>query len=218
MNSKTEHFKEIVEKLLPVKNILIRNEDNAFEVLLECDFQVIGRILIAPFSHEYFELFRQFYDDCDPKWDLSTESRTLSNQHGTDVNTLREVENRVVSHQDARFLILTQEHVIGYLDIEEIDRIRAGQKNSFGENRYAMLDISISDRFHGTGLASLAITFLKFVAAIVQVNLYLVTSKNNERAIRFYIKHGFQKACPATDELKEELCFILEKNEFENPR
>ena len=220
MNSKAKFFKEFAEKSGAVTNLLIHNEDFPFEVWVECDFQDIGRILILPFSHRYFESFRQFYDGRDPEWDLSAKSRSLSDQHGTDIDKLNEVEERVVSHQDARFLIMTQGHVIGYLDIEEIDLIKAGQKNYFGEDKHAMVDIAISDRFHGTGLASLAVIFLKFVAATAGVSLYLVTSKKNESAIRFYIKHGFQEADPREifipeDKQKGEPWYVLKRNEFE---
>ena len=219
--SREELFVQAATRMAPVQNLSLRNKSDPFDLSLGCCFGGIGQIAIEPFSSDYFDAFREFYDRRDPRWDLSEESRSLSDQHGTDTDTLSEIAERVRSRQDARFLVLTQDHVVGYLDVEEIDRIKAGHKTVFGEDYYAMLDIAISDRFHGTGLAAVCMVFLKLVAAIAGVGLGLITSEKNKRAIRFYEKHGFHQAgkkevfLPRTGEREISPWFVLEANELD---
>jgi len=219
--SREELFIQAATRAAPVRDLSLRNESDPFNVSLECYLAGIGEIAIEPFGPVYFDAFRRFYDRRDLQWDLSAESRSLSDQHGTDADTLSEIAERVRSRQDAVFVVLTQGHVVGYLDIEEIGRIKAGQKTFFGEDYYAMLDIAISDRFHGTGLAAVCMLFLKLVAAIASVGLGLCCQPANARALRFYRKHGFVRAGHKdifdsdTGLSHSEPWYILEKNEFE---
>jgi ribosomal protein S18 acetylase RimI-like enzyme len=222
MKKCTRKFVESVGSRVAVSDLSVRNDSNPFRVRLTCDFPGIGLMTIEPFQEKHFESFRHFYDRCDPEWDLSAESRALCDQHDTSSDTLSEIVRRVASEEDARFLICTHNHVIGYILIEEIGRIKAGEKTFFGEDYYAELDIAVSDRFHGTGLASFSMLFLKLVAAIAGVGLGLITSPENERAISFYIKHGFAPAghkdiyIPHTGERTvRQPWYLLEKNELE---
>lgn len=214
-------FGQLAAAMLRPRDVVLRNAHDPFEMSLACGFEGIGDVTIEPFGERQFEAFRAFYDRRDSEWDLSAASRSLSDQHDTQPATLQAVAQRVSARQDARFVIVTQGHVIGYLDIEEIDRIQAGMKTYSGETHYAMLDIAISDRFHGTGLAALAMLFLKLVAAQAQVGLGLVTSPVNRRAQRFYAKHGFiesgAKPVPdiQTGQPQPAPWFVLKRNELE---
>lgn len=222
MKKCTEKFVESAARRFAVCDLAVKSDTNPFGVWLTCYFPGMGRMTIEPFQEKHFEAFRHFYDRCDPEWDLSAESRALCDQHDTSNDTLSEIVRRVSSEEDARFLICTHNHVIGYILIEEIGRIKAGEKSFFGEDYYAELDMAVSDRFHGTGLASFGMLFLKLVAAIAGVGLGLITSPENERAIRFYEKHGFIPAghkeiyIPHTGERKAgQPWYVLEKNELE---
>lgn len=217
MNFKAKRFKEIAKEKWQIENLQFMHEKDPFEICLDCDFPNIGKLSIVPFSKKYFKQFSQFYDGYDPNWDLSAKSRSLSYQHDTNIDTLYDIEKRVTSKQDARHIIITQDHVIGYLNMEELDLIKSGKKNYFGEDKHAMIDIAISDRFHGIGLGSFSILFLKLVAAIAGVSLYLVTEDENMRAMQFYSKNGFQKAVPGEIFIPENLMdkpwYILKDNE-----
>jgi ribosomal protein S18 acetylase RimI-like enzyme len=216
-----DHFKELSQKQFNITNILIINDNNPFKVKLECYFNSIGKIAIEPFSASHFVAFREFYDGKHPEWGLTKQSRSFFDEHADDIKTLSEIECRVTSQQDSRFVVLLRNHIIGYLIIEEIDCIKAGKRTYFGEDYYAMLGIGISDRFHGSGLASFAILFLKYVAAIAGVGLGLVYDGKNKRAKRFYEKHGFiQKGykeifIPHTGERKKSPWYVLEQNEIQ---
>jgi ribosomal protein S18 acetylase RimI-like enzyme len=222
MNEYTERFVKLATRDFSVSGLAVRNDRNPFGVCVTCHFPGVGKIAIEPFQEEHFAAFRDFYDRRDPQWDLSGESRALCDQHDTSSRTLSEIVSRVSSEEDSRFLIVTQGHVVGYILIEEIGRIQAGERTFFGEDHYAELDIAVADRFHGTGLASFAMLFLKLAAAIAGVGLGLVTSPENHRAIRFYGKHGFVLAghkdvfIPHTGERKpRQPWYVLERNELE---
>jgi RimJ/RimL family protein N-acetyltransferase len=66
-----------------------------------------------------------------------------------------------------------------------------GKPTCIGETERAQIGIGISDRFHGSGLASLGMLFMKYVAALAGVGLGLAVNPSNARALRFYAKHGF---------------------------
>jgi len=222
MNEYTGKFVELATREFSVSDLVVENDGNPFALCLMCDFPGIGRISIEPFQEKHFEAFRDFYERQDPEWDLSAESRSSCDQHDTSDTTLAEIVGRVSSEEDARFLILTRGRVIGYILIEEIGRIRAGEKTFFGEAHNAELDIAVSDRFHGIGLGSFAMLFLKLVAAIAGVGLGLVTSPENRRAVRFYEKQGFVRAgqrdiiVPSTGQRRpRNPWYILERNEIE---
>jgi len=119
-------FKEFSRKRFNVTNIVIQNEFDPFEISLKCDFTAIGRISIESFSARYFSMFQEFYDGEYPEWGLSKQSRLSFDEHQSDFKTLSEIMHRVKSRQDARFVILTQNHIIGYILIEEIDCIQEG--------------------------------------------------------------------------------------------
>jgi len=221
MNEYTERFRLVVAREFSVSDLVVRNDGNPFALCLTCDFPAIGRIIIEPFQEKKIGAFRDFYERQDPEWDLSAESRSKCDQHDTSDTTLAEIVGRVSSEEDARFVILTRGRVIGYILIEEIGRIKAGEKTFFGEHHYAELDIAVSDRFHGIGLGSFAMLFLKLVAAIAGVGLGLVTSPENRRAVRLYEKHGFVRAgqkdiiVPSTGQRKpRNPWYILERDEI----
>jgi len=219
VNPTANRFRELALEQLPVTDLVIRNENDPFEIFIECHFAGIGKMSIEPFAVCQFEAFQEFYDGQHPEWGLSRQSRAFFNEHPTDTETLCEIAHRVESRQDARFVILTQDHVVGYILVEEIDCIKTGRKTFWGEDYYAMLGIGICDRFHGSGLASLAMLFLKLVAAITGVGLGLTHNPDNERARRFYEKHGFvptghkEVFVPHTGERRREPWYILKGNE-----
>lgn len=221
MKTNADYFKELSIKQFDITNFVIKNENDPFKLSLECDFANIGKISIEPFSACHFSAFQEFYDGKRPEWGLSKQSRSFFDEHTADIKTLNEIAQRVAAQQDARFVIITQNHIIGYLLIEEINCIKAGRKTYFGEDYYAMLGIGISDRFHGTGLASFAMLFLKFVAAIAGVGLGLSQAPHNERACRFYEKHGFimvgykEIFVPHTGTRQKNPWYILKHNEVQ---
>lgn len=221
MNALAERFAILSTRVFSISELTVANDGDPFGMCLKCDFPGIGQIAIEPFQETRLDAFRSFYDRCDPGWDLSAESRSLCDQHDTSRKTLLEIVGRVVSREDARYLILAQNHVIGYLVIEEIGRIRAGERTFFGESYHAELDIAVSDRFHGSGLASFAMLFLKLIAAVAGVGLGLIVSPENHRAILFYRKRGFVLAgekdvfiARTGDRLTGQLWYVLGKNEF----
>jgi len=179
----------------------------------------LGRaIRIEPFCEKHFSAFGGFYDRKDPQWDPSVESRASSDQHDTSVETLSEIAERVNSREDARFVILTDGHVIGYLDIEEIGSIKAGKKTFLGDDHYAQLGIAISDRFQRMRLGSFALFFLKYVSAVAVVGLGLITDPEKHRG--FFSRHGFVEAGQKsiysyqTGEWSRSPWYVLENNEL----
>jgi len=91
MNSRAKRFEEIAEEKWKIKNLHFMHENDPFEITLDCDFPNIGRVSIVPFSRKYFKQFGQFYDGRDPNWDLSAKSRSLSDQHDTNMDTLNSI-------------------------------------------------------------------------------------------------------------------------------
>lgn len=221
MNKITVRFKEFSQKKYNITNLIVRKENDPFKVKLKCSFEGVGEITIEPFSTCHFSSLQKFYDGEHPEWGLSKQSRSFFDEHASDTETLSKIVQRVKSQQDARFVILVQNHLIGYLIIEEIDCIIAGKKTYFDEDYYAMTGIGISDKFHGSGLASFAMLFLKYVAAITGVGLGLVYDGENKRAKRFYEKLGFAQEgfkeifIPHTGERKKSPWYILKQNELQ---
>jgi ribosomal protein S18 acetylase RimI-like enzyme len=191
VNHLVRRFEELAVSRLAVANLIADNEDDPFRIAIQCHFPAIGRIDVEPFADRHFAAFRRFYDGQHPDWGLSKQSRSFFDEHPTDTDTLTEIAHRVASRQDARFAVLTSDHIVGYMLIEEIDCINAGRETFWGEDYYAMIGIGVSDRFHGTGLASLGMLFLKLVAAMSDVGLGLTRHPDNKRACGFYEKHGF---------------------------
>ncbi len=206
---------------LPITDLLMENESDPFRIRQRCLFAGIGTVTIEPLSTDHFALFQRFYDGKHPERGLSEQSRRHFNEHPEDTKTLAKMARRVKLRQDARFVVIAEKHIVGYLLLEEIDSIKAGRSTCHGEDYHAMLGIGISDRYHGTGLASLGMLFLKLVAALAEVGLGLSVSGQNLRARSFYEKHGFAFAGhkkitdTRTGEQRSDPWYILRRNEFD---
>ena len=214
-------YREKVLEELPVTDLLMEHEDDPFRIRQRCLFSGIGTVFIEPFCADHFESFQRFFDGLHPEWGLSEQSRRYFDEHSEDIETLAQIAQRVKLGKDARFVIIVENHVVGYLLIEEIDSIRAGKKTCHGEDYYAMLGLGISDRYHGTGLSSLAMFFLKLVASLAEVGIGLSVNSQNLRARRFYEKHGFTLVGhkiihdPRTGKQRKDPWYILKRNEME---
>jgi ribosomal protein S18 acetylase RimI-like enzyme len=213
-------YRERVLEELPITDLLMEDEGDPFRIRQRCQFAGIGIVTIEPLSTDHFALFQRFYDGRHPGWGLSEQSRRYFNEHPEDTETLAKMARRVRLRQDARFVVMAEERIVGYLLLEEIDSIKAGRSTCHGEDYHAMLGIGISDRYHGTGLASLGMFFLKLVAALAEVGMGLSVSSQNLRARRFYEKNGFAFAGhkkiidTRTGEERSDAWYVLERNEL----
>lgn len=213
-------YRERVLERLPISDLLMENEGDPFRIRQRCQFAGIGTVIIKPLSTDHFALFQRFYDGKHPECGLSEQSRRYFDEHPEDTETLAKMVRRVKLRQDARFVVIAEKHIVGYLLLEEIDSVKAGGSTCHGEDYHAMLGIGISDRFHGTGLASLGMFFLKLVAALADVGMGLSVSGQNLRARRFYEKHGFAFAGhkkitdTRTGEQRGDPWYILSRNEL----
>jgi GNAT superfamily N-acetyltransferase len=218
-----ERFRSLAARDLKACDITVSHADAPFATTAECVLPNVGHVRIEPLSAAHFPAFQDFYDGLHPDWGLSPQSKGQFDEHPTDLRSLTQIVERVRRRQDARFVMLVQDHVVGYLLIEEIDCIQAGQKTFWGEARHAMIGIGVSDRFHGKGLAAFGMLFLKLVAAAAGVELGLCTGSGNPRAQRFYEKHGFVPAghkrivVPHTGQAGDEPWYVLPRNELTVP-
>ena len=212
-------FVDDAERFYGASEINLTHMEDPFQVSCECILGEIGPIKVAPFSENDICAFQMFYDGDHPEWGLSRESKEHFEEHPNDAETLIIVVKRVRDGMDARHLIHHDGYVVGYLIIEEIDCIQSGRPTFWDETYHAMMGIGVSDRFHGKGLADFGMLFLKLVAGVAGVGLGLVVSGENERAIRFYKRHGFTRSgfkevlVPHTGKKSRDPWMILSRNE-----
>ena len=216
MNPLAERFAKLALERSPVNDLVVREQDDPFAVSVECDFEGIGRISVEPLSEGHFSAMQEFLDLNHSGWGLSRHSLKPFESHPADGAGLSEILERVTSRTDARFVIVTDAHIIGYLVLEEVGCLLAGEKTFTGDEHDAELDIGISERFQGMGLGSFAMLFYKLVAAIAGVGLGLTCSDERRG---FYEKHGFVRAgakrfyIPARGEHFTSPWYRLEHNE-----
>jgi GNAT superfamily N-acetyltransferase len=191
MSPPVERFRALALERCPVSDLVICEQDDPFAVSLECDFEGIGRISVEPLSEGHFSAMQEFLDLDHAGWGLSRSSLKPFESHPADTEGLAEILERVTSRIDARFVIVTAGHIIGYLVLEEVGPLLAGERTFTGDEHDAELDIGISERFQGMGLGSFAMLFYKLVAGIAGVGLGLTCSEERRG---FYERHGFVRA------------------------
>jgi ribosomal protein S18 acetylase RimI-like enzyme len=220
INDTVSAFKEQAERSHNVSEIRLNYIKDPFKISCECILHGIGRIKVTPFTENHINRFQRFFSGRHPEWGLNKESKMHFEEHPNDTETLQTVVKRVTDRMDARHLIMVDGHVVGYLIIEEINCIQSGKPTFWNETYYAMMGIGVSDRFHGKGLSDFGVLFLKLVAAVANVGLGLVVSSENERALKFYTRHGFVQSgfkkvlVPHTGKETLDPWMILSRNEL----
>jgi len=217
----SQRFAARVRERISVANLRIIGADDPFGIRYECVLEAHGLVRIEPLCERHFQAFRDFYDGLDPEFGLSPQSRQAFDEHNTTDAALRGIVARVESREDARFVVMLSRFVVGYLLIEEIGCLQRREKTGSGEDEVAMIGMGVSDRLHGSGLADLAMLFLKLVGALAGVKLGLCARADNLRAQRFYVRHGFQRKgekdiwVPHTGARTTEPWYVLPENECE---
>jgi diamine N-acetyltransferase len=148
-----------------------------------------------------FEDSKRLYDYCNGLSDL-TKSRFAP--HGFDEETIENICRNISKVDSFRFVAITldTERIVGYFiaknGMSENDETRFLQHKIYliSEECCSMAP-SISDKYHGSGLGKALFKFMiDYLREQQKHHLVLLggVQKDNEKAIRFYQKMGFQEA------------------------
>jgi len=151
---------------------------------MDCAFPGLGKVRIEPMRADHADAWAKFYGH--PEFGLSEQSMRY---FGTD--PLETMVNRVEWREDGRYMILNEATVIGYLALHDLGRMLDYKVSAEGEDYHVPIGIAVADRVQGTGIASLGVLFLKFIASVCDLGLMTGCHRRNLRARTFYRKEGF---------------------------
>lgn len=135
------------------------------------ELQVIGRTT-------FYETFKEY----------NTESDLT--KYLNDSFSLKKLTAEINNPNSFFFLAKNQDNVIGYLKLN----IGSAQTESMIENALEIERFYVLKAFHGTGVASkLYFTAQEFAFDRQLKRIWLGVWENNERAIKFYKKQGFEE-------------------------
>lgn len=155
------------------------------------------KLLFRPLIHSDVKLLTSFLEG------LSAETRRLSTFDSYGISMAREVCDAINKYDKLRFcLINSLGSIVGLieftLDVPESDIARfLSYGISLDELRTCRFGPTLSDSYQNQGVGKLLFPYIMEIVKLLNKNaviLYGGVLADNERAIRYYLKHGFVKA------------------------